>query len=106
MTNGAREAREIQGYGARQGTYSGSRRLTSLKMAEIVRVHLKGRKRSGTFAFTGVVTKVDDRAIRLEPAIDMFTIGGSLPLSRRVDGATVIPWSSIESIRIEAKETR
>lgn len=83
-----------------------TRPMTTLKTGELVRVNLKGRKRSGTFAFTGLVTKVDTHAIRLEPAIDMFSFAGSLPTTRRIDGATVIPWTSIESIRVEPKEAR
>lgn len=81
-----------------------TRPMTTLKTGEPLRVDLKGRNRTGTIAFTGVVTIVDDRGIRLEPAIDVFTIGGSLPTSRRMKGAEVIPWSSVRTVSIEDKE--
>jgi hypothetical protein len=76
------------------------RRTATLKPGEFVRVKLKGRTRYGTFAFIGTVASVDDRAVRLEPAIDMQSHGG-LPFGRQVDGAAVIPWSSIQAIRNE-----
>ncbi len=58
-----------------------TRPLTALKTGEVARVDLKGRNRTGIFAFAGMVAKVDDHPIRLEPVLAMCSIGGSLPSS-------------------------
>lgn len=77
--------------------------VATLQPGERVRIDLKGRKRSGIYCYTGRVVATDAVAVRLERVIAMQSYGQSLPYGRHLAGAVLVPWSSVQSIRIDGE---
>lgn len=75
--------------------------ISTLQPGEVIRLDLKGRKRSGIYAFHGRIVAVDDHAIRLDRVTSMATYDLSLPVASRVAGPVAIPWSSVLTVRVE-----
>ncbi len=79
--------------------------VTTLKVDEHVRIDLRNR-RSGIYAYAGLVTAIDSRAIRLRDVLRVASFGGENPHSTRVAGAVAIPWGSVQSVRVIEEVTK
>lgn len=78
--------------------------ISTIKVDEHVRIDLRNR-RSGVFAYLGVVTDVDGHAVRLRDAFRMASFGNELPHSTRADGDVILPWGAIQSVRLLKEAT-
>lgn len=78
--------------------------ITTVRLDEQVRIDLKPR-RSGVYAYVGVVTDVDARAIRLRDVIRVASYGGELPHSTRVAGDVAVAWTAIQAVKMVQEAT-